>query len=284
MPRPSTLALLTLLIAPLMTSAATTTPVSDYQELQKQIPLFQNELQRDAADEVWAAGDDAEQASQDLFSVSGAVLPLAEEDTAVVTIRQGSETISLNDVPRQAWFAPYVRDVAERGIVSGYRDAAGKPLGQYGPGNPVTIAELAAMAVRTARIDDAGCTDSPANKAARGTWAARIIGCAEQGKWSVYANGSVNPNRSATRAEVVATILEAFKVGTTERVNSTNFRDVTGETAYANAIGRAVADKIVSGYADAQGKATGYFGPQNPINRAEVAKVISLAIQVYGVR
>lgn len=280
----STLATFVLLTVPLMTSAATSAPLTSYQELQKHIPLFQGELQRDAADEAWAQGDDAEHASSELFAVSGALLAPVKEEGSVLVIHQGAETITLNDVPRQAWFAPYVRDAAERGIVSGYRDAAGKALGQFGPANPVTVAELAAMAVRTVRIDDTTCTDAPRNKAARGTWAARIIGCAERGGWSVYADGNVSPTRPATRAEVVATILEAFKVGTTERVNASGFRDVTGETPYVNAIGRAVADKIVSGYADAQGKPTGSFGPAKPINRAEVAKVISLAIQVYGAR
>ncbi len=275
--------LLAFLGFPLLTSAATVAPAEPFAELQKQIPKLPQELLRDAADEQWAAADAAEQQAPELFAVSGALIPPPEEGRAV-TVREGNDVITLADVPRQAWFAPYVRDVAERGIVSGYRDAAGKPLGQYGPGNPVTVAELAAMAARTARIDDAACAAVPRNASARGTWAARVVGCAEERNWSVYADGRVAVTRPATRAEVVVTVLEAFKVGIAERAASAGFTDVTGETPNAAAIGRAVADKIVSGYADQQGKPTGRFGPGNPINRAEVAKIISLALQVYGVR
>ena len=50
----------------------------------------------------------------------------------------------------------------------------------------------------------------------------------------------------------------------------------------ANAIETAANDGIVSGYADAEGNATGLFKPLDFVNRAEVAKMITLALQVYG--
>ena len=48
-----------------------------------------------------------------------------------------------------------------------------------------------------------------------------------------------------------------------------------------SAIKTAAMDGIVSGDTDAKGTLTGAFGPERPINRAEVSKILSVAIQVY---
>ena len=59
-------------------------------------------------------------------------------------------------------------------------------------------------------------------------------------------------------------------------------KDVTDSTLFSSAIFTAYADRIVSGETDASGNPTGYFFPERPVNRAEVAKIVSLALQVYG--
>ena len=38
---------------------------------------------------------------------------------------------------------------------------------------------------------------------------------------------------------------------------------------------------VVSGDADAQGNPTGLFRPVDPVNRAEVAKIVAQAVQIY---
>ena len=49
----------------------------------------------------------------------------------------------LRDVPLEAWFASYVREVGSRGIMSGYKDEEGKPTDFFGPENWVTLEEVA---------------------------------------------------------------------------------------------------------------------------------------------
>ncbi len=207
-----------------------------------------------------------------------------EANATVVTFRIGGVPYLLNDVPLTAWFAPYVRDVAEKGIVSGYRNAEGVPLGMFGPERSVSIEELAKMAVVAAGIDPATCGE-PKNLGAQKSWSAQVIACAERNNFAVYGDGTVGVTRPATRAEVVMTLLQAFGVQLQDLDPARPlFIDVSASTLFSAAINTAVRDGIVIGYTDAKGKLTGLFGPEKPVNRAEIAKMLSIAIQLYARR
>jgi hypothetical protein len=199
-----------------------------------------------------------------------------------VSVRIDGVPVELTDVPSDAWFSPYVRDAAEKGIVSGYRGANGLPLGLFGPGDSVTIEQLAKIAVEASGETISSCTQGAMqNTSAVGSWSEPYILCAEKLGWAVYSDGSVIVQRAASRSEVVVTILQAFDI-IFSRALGTVFSDVTNSTEFSGAIERAAADSIVSGYADTDGNLTGEFGPADPVNRAEIAKIISLALQVYG--
>lgn len=130
----------------------------------------------------------------------------SQSDTHV-TIKVNGVPVILDDVPAFEWFASYVRDAAERGIVSGYKQANGLPSGKYGPADNVTIAQLAKMAVIAASIDTYGCLNEIQNEPATQDWSAPYIRCAENEGWAVYSDGTVDIFRPATRAEVVVTVL-----------------------------------------------------------------------------
>ncbi len=204
-------------------------------------------------------------------------------ESRFVIFRLDGVPYELKDVPVTAWFAPYVRDVAERGIVSGYRSALGVPTGIFGPERNVSIEELAKMSVEAAKINRGPCSVKPKNVAAEKSWSALYITCAELNGFAVYADGTVNILRPATRAEVVMTVLQAFGVALRETApTGPKLKDVTASTLFSSAIFTALQDGIVSGFADAAGNPTGFFGPEKFVNRAEVSKIISLAVQVYG--
>lgn len=188
-----------------------------------------------------------------------------------------------SDVPVTAWFAPYVRDAADRGIVSGYKNAAGVPTGLFGPGKNVSIEELAKMAMEAARIDRGSCTGVPMNVGAQKSWSAAYVKCAEQRNFAVYADGTVDITRPATRAEVVMTMLQAFGVALRDTPPAgVTMKDVNASTLFSSAIFTALHDGIVTGDAAADGSPAGTFRPTSPVNRAEVSKIVSLAVQVYG--
>ena len=210
---------------------------------------------------------------------TGLTVPDLKEGTHV-TVKVGNWDVALTDVPVDQWFAPYVQDMAEKGVISGYKDAVGVMLGLYGPADSVTIEQIAKIAVEASGVDQSKCALPTKNKSAVGTWSEVYIACAEHYGWSIYSDGSVDLYRKATRAEVVTTVLQAF--GRDFEMGTGNlFEDVTSTMQVRYAIETAALDGIVGGYTDVYGEPTGFFGPYDPVNRAETAKIVSLAIQVY---
>ena len=190
-----------------------------------------------------------------------------------VTILDDGKNIVLDDAPIDAWFAPYVHTVAKTGIMSGYRDASGNYTGKFGPANPVSIAQLVKVAHEVAGINETETRGTPRNTRAHGTWFEQYYVSAEQQYWQVFQDSRMDPGRNATRAEVITTILQAMDV---PRLwpRGEFFSDVTPLTKYSSSIETAAIDGIIS-------TDSGTFRPNDSINRAELAKIISLAIEMY---
>jgi len=215
--------------------------------------------------------------SQELQNVRGAA-PQGEESTLV--IRVNGVPTALNDVPIDSWFAPYIRDIAQRGIVSGYQDAQGLPTGFFGPQDSITIEQLAKVVIEAIDVDKEKCEEEAKNVSAAGRWSQSYITCAEMLGWAVFSDGSINVESPANRAQVVATVLQGFGADI-ETPTGDRFEDVSLSTEFAAAIETAALNGMVGGYTDAEGNATGTFGPLDPVNRAQMAKILSLALQVY---
>lgn len=281
-----------ILIAVLM--AAPPSFAASLQELvnmQKGADAMEQQLSIDPVDVEQLSLTVAEVSDHSLFplpyTATGSQRPaggLQNTSLSYLVVDIGSQHLELRDVPRDSWFAPYVRAAAELGIISGYRNPDGSPTGEFKPENPVTIEEVAKMAVTSAAIDAQSCPVSK-NITASGSWSASYIGCAEQRQWGVFGDGTVDVKRPATRAEVVFTILQAMGAQGAAMTGSgwtTGFSDVPSSMPFAIAIARAKQDNIISGYAGDDGVPTGIFGPQDPVKRAEIAKITALAIQVYA--
>lgn len=179
---------------------------------------------------------------------------------------------SFNDVQESDWFSPYVASVSAWGIVSGYRDARGDPTGTFGPANPVTVAEILKMAFEAAQVDEEQCGLVPSLlPQAQGHWAARYVSCGEQRSVRILQDSSVDLNRPATRAEVLTVIHDAFDDDVPPIY--ANFKDTAGHAFEAD-IAFAYLRNIVSGDKDVRGIEKGIFRPNDPINRAETAKII----------
>jgi hypothetical protein len=187
-------------------------------------------------------------------------------------------TVQFSDVTTADWFSPYVASVSDWGIVSGYRDAAGQPTGKFGPANPVTVGELLKMALEAAQTDKSQCgLVPPTHTKAIGHWAAQYVSCGEAMNMRLLSDANIDVNRPATRAEVLAVIHDAF--GDTVPPLFSNFKDTIGNTYEAD-IAYAYTRGIVSGDKDSRGIETGIFRPNDPINRAEVAKIIYERLKV----
>lgn len=247
---------------------------------------FTGVLQQMQAEQSGQSADQLRESGSEVFPATGlggsSSRPSGvDENPTFLTARVDGVPVIFRDVPKVAWFAPYVRDVTEQGIVSGYREADGTLKGLFGPADSLTIEQLAKIAVQVAKVDLSACGSVLKNTAVKGSWSEAYIRCAEQRGWAVYADGSVDALRLARRAEVVATLLQALGVKIEQRTGGI-FTDVDSSVEFAAAVEMAAKAGVIAGDSDAQGNATGTFRPIDPVNRAEVAKIITMALQVYG--
>jgi len=181
------------------------------------------------------------------------------------------------DVPLSAWYAPFVSFMVEEKIATGYADTAGKPTGEFGVTNPVTFAETLKMALNAAG-KETGNLPPPRNASAQGTWAAGFVAQAEALSLSLF-SPKLNVHSSATRGAVIQTILEVMGIPTAAKTPS-SFKDVPHDHPYAPAIVVATTYGLVTGDLDSSGNPLGTFRPDDPITRAEVAKIIALVKEV----
>jgi len=190
-----------------------------------------------------------------------------------LTVTVGGQSITYFDVPTDSWFAPFVSSLLFSGIVEGYKNPDGTLTGEFGPGNPVTFAEILKMALLSAgRPLSSG---APQNPSAQQDWSAPYVKTAEDLRLSLYLS-SLDVRLPATRGQVIQTILEAF--GTPIVPGQSPFSDLPSSSPYAAAIQTAYALGILSGDTDAAGNPVGTVRPTDPINRAEAVKLLSLAI------
>lgn len=176
-----------------------------------------------------------------------------------------SQPVLFQDVPVREWFACPVHTVISEGIFSGYKNKNGELTGLYGPGDMITLGQLAKVATQLAAfpVGAEGSGDA---------WAAPYVEAASAMKLSAFTH-TVQAASPATRGIVLQTLLEVLKIPLTD--DEPLYMDVPTGSLYAPVVATATRLGIVSGD---DGQNT--FRPNAPINRAEVAKMITLALQI----
>lgn len=255
--------------------------------LEKDIHGIEQSLENTAADETMQRQEATWEETDELFPI----IPVETKGTLeekkdariaeFLTMTIDGKEVVFKDVPAKEWFTPYIRVMAEAGIVSGYKDANGVPLGLFKPANPVSVEELAKILVVQTHIDTTTCPATSKNVTASGSWATGFMACAEAKQWTIYSDATIDAKRPATRAEVIATMLEAYKKEPVEP-KGTVFKDVQASMQFAGSIERAHADGVVIGYTDDEGNALGMFGPSDDVKRAELAKMLTVAREIYS--
>lgn len=201
--------------------------------------------------------------------------------TPTASVTAGTPT-SLIDVPPNSWFAPYVFKVTQRGIMKGYNDENGNPNGMFGPTNLVTVAELSAIAHRLGNINEQEFSHvMTSNTGALNQWFTPYFTSAEQRGWAVYQDPFVEIERPVSRAEVVQTFLQVLDMPL-QWPKGKIFTDVSPRQKYAAAIETAASKGFVEGRKDANGNSLGLFVPYDPINRAELSKIIDTIMTSRG--
>lgn len=175
------------------------------------------------------------------------------------------------DTDDDQWYTNYVSSAKELGIVSGYKDANGNELGEYRPANNVTVAEILKIGLETS---NRGTSDGiPSLAGAINHWAKAYVKRAEELGLNLVNDEGIDLSRPATRGEVIRMVLEAIGVDA-EIVSTTSFSDLPAGHFHAAFIEFAVENGIISGDDGAN-----TVRPDEPINRAEVAKIVKKVLE-----
>lgn len=189
---------------------------------------------------------------------------------ANVAVAQTTGNI-FTDVPPEAWFAPYVNQLAEDGI-------ADTSFDEYRPGDLVNRAEMAKFAVMAAGYTVETAPEAPFKDVALGQWYTDVVYTAEKngivsGDKDDAGNltGYYRPGDSLNRAEAAKIIVNAFQF-MEDTAGGPHFPDVSSSDWFYIFVETSFNNGVISGYPD------GTYKPGNNINRAEAAKMLSIAM------
>jgi exonuclease VII small subunit len=173
----------------------------------------------------------------------------------------GEEAYTFYDTPVSEWYFGSVYIMKEKGIVSGY---SGDQEGNFGPGNPVTIAEALKMSLEASgHYMTAG---------SGGHWAESagyVSKAKDLGIGNLISLG--NLDSFATREEVAVIIAIAFDLDTGVEYENV-FDDYHGQ--FGGHIQAVYENEIFTGEGDSKS-----FNGSGLINRAAMAKVINFALE-----
>lgn len=163
----------------------------------------------------------------------------------------------------ELWYAKYLGELYDKGVFTGYED------GSFGGANPVTVSEIAKVVAESAEHQVDMRSDMNLKEKYRKHWGKFYLKHAEDFNLLPEID---NPDRPATRKEVIEAILRAYGVDPFEDESLPDaFPDTDDEF-----IRKAFELKIVGGFPD------GEFRPDAPTNRAEMAKMMTEAMGKLG--
>lgn len=179
---------------------------------------------------------------------------------AVMMLSSVALAANFTDFSESHWAYRYVDELVQSGVINGYED------GTYRPEANVTRAELAKLIT----VQFGNSVSKSYSDVVSSDWFYSYV--ANSGNYFL-SEGAFRPNSQATREEVAYAIYVATKMSASGEAITFTDADAIG-AEYKNAISAVFANGVITGYPD------GSFLPKNNITRAEVATVLSRAINL----
>lgn len=156
----------------------------------------------------------------------------------------------------------YINYLARQGIVSGYAN------GTYGPWQPATRAQVAAILVKARVLNTPFVAESPFYDVPADYWAySAVMGAVQAGVMTGYPDGGFGPDQTITRAEA-AVLAEKLAVAPDSHSNLLELPDVPADHWAFNWIQAALEQGSLTLRWDHR------FEPQAALNRGELARLL----------
>lgn len=183
------------------------------------------------------------------------------EVTAEIGAANSAKFLDDDGTGNWAWASNYIYVCANSGIINGFAD------GTYQINKSLTRSQAAKMISEAFALDN-GSTEVNLSDIS-GHWAEEYLRlCDSNGVINGYADGTMRPDQTITRAEFAKMIVEVSQM--TAGGGNTGFSDISGHWA-ARYIEIAASNGIIGGYVD------NTFRPDQPLSRGEAAKIIAIA-------
>ncbi len=201
-----------------------------------------------------------------------------------IEIRQGVMDASFRkghakfkDFDPGQWFAGYVDTVADTSvggqkILEGFKNQDGSLTGEFGAGHNVRMSELLKMVLT---MSNHGQGSGQGLEGLNDHWAKGFFHKAKELDLSVSGDDFTAPNEYATRGEVFQTLVESLGIDSNCDVSSLDFSDLNVSHKHAVAACVLFSEGIISGTDD------GKLKLDSSVTRAEMAKIIHLALQEF---
>ncbi len=182
------------------------------------------------------------------------------------------------------WAKDYAEKLHNVCGVDGLKDETGALKMQFAPDQPITRAELVAMVLRCKKIDVSSLPVSlnPFSDVPSVHWAVRyIIEGNTSGLIDGYSDKTFRPDQPVLRAESWKIMLLGWLALADIRGGESSFTDTVAGAWYMKFLNFLVLNQILSGYTNPDGTPQHKVGPERPITRAEVSKILSILIEKY---
>ncbi|WP_102348303.1 S-layer homology domain-containing protein [Bacillus sp. Marseille-P3661] len=191
-------------------------------------------------------------------TISTAVVASAASAVAVPAIDAAS---NFSDVSKGAFYEEAVNALAQKGVLGGYED------GTFKPAKHVTRAEAAKILAYDLGLSSQSAT-STFSDVKTGDWFYQPVSALSQaGGIGGYEDGTFQPNKTITRAEMASMLVKAYGLKVEEEV-SLPFTDVSSTSWYVSAVEALYANNITSG------KSATSFAPNDVVTRGEIAAFV----------
>lgn len=189
------------------------------------------------------------------------------------TVSFAEKAIEYTDVPADYWATPYIQNMSERGIVSGYGD------GTFGPENSVLRCEYAKMLTGVAKIPVSNVNTTPYADVDTNQWYAPYVKATQEyiTGYSTDNTFYFDPDAPASREDVTVALMKVLGDDLSEYYYIDNllegtFWDLDTISPHNRPYVAAAVDRgYITGHQD------GSFRGQAPIIRAEISAILCRA-------